>query len=306
VAQSWPFDDPLSMIPRTVAELPSERPGHPASGELANRRRALAAAIASGTWRTVPPPHEIMIANVRALRFDPPHTARGNLLHFHGGAYRIGSPEILAPFAAAIAEHCGVTVICPAYRLAPEHPFPAALIDGMTVINALGEAENLPLFLSGDSAGGGLAAGLAVLATSRERPIEGVILLSAWLDLTVTSDSYEKNAGTDPLFSRAAASDAAGSYLQGVSAQHPFASPLFGSVSRFPPTLMIVGAGEVLAADSRLFRSKLHAARIEASLRVVDGMEHVAVTRSLSLPGAAETFATITRFIGAALIARGR
>jgi monoterpene epsilon-lactone hydrolase len=284
------------MMPN-AAELPLERPGHPAPAELADRRRALAAAVAAGFWLTDPPAQQIAIGNVRALRFDPPGTPRGRLLHFHGGAFRMGAPEAVATFAAAVAERCGVTVTCPAYRLAPEHPFPAALIDGMAVIDALGDADGLPLFLSGDSAGGGLAAGLTALAFAQERPICGLILLSAWLDLTVTSDSYEENAETDPLFSRAAASDAAGLYLQGVSARHPLASPLLGSLAGFPPTLISVGAGEVLAADSRRLHGKLRAAGIEAILSEVAGMEHVAITRSLALPGAADTFSAISKFI---------
>jgi monoterpene epsilon-lactone hydrolase len=288
------------MIP-IVVELPSERPGYPAPAPLAARRRALAEALAQGTWRTVPPPREIKIANVRALRFDPPHTPRGNLLHFHGGAFRIGAPEVLAPFAATLARQCGVAVTCPAYRLAPEHPFPAALIDGINVINALCDADGLPLFLSGDSAGGALAAGLTGLASARGRSIVGLILVSGWFDLTVTSETYEMNAGTDALFSRIAASDAAELYLQGVPPTHPLASPLFGSVKDFPPTLLSVGAGEVLAADSLQLHSKLCGAGIVASLNVIDGMEHVAVTRSLSLPGATETLAAITQFIGNAL-----
>jgi monoterpene epsilon-lactone hydrolase len=279
------------------SELPSDRPGHPAPVELAERRHALAEAIAGGFWRTDPPAQQITIANVRALRFDPPGAPRGRLLHFHGGAFRMGAPEAVATFAAALAERCGVMVVCPAYRLAPEHPFPAALIDGMAVIDALDDGSGLPLYLSGDSAGGGLAAGLAALAIAQERPIGGLILLSAWLDLTVTSDSYEENAVTDPLFSRAAASDAAGLYLQGVSARHPLASPLLGSVTDFPPTLISVGAGEVLAADGRRLHAKLRAAGVEATLSVVAGMDHVAVTRSLALTGAAETFAAIAQFI---------
>jgi monoterpene epsilon-lactone hydrolase len=288
------------MIARAL-DLPPERVGRAASTELGNRRRALALAIAQGSWRTDPLPQEITIGNVRLLQFDPPSTPQGLLIHFHGGAYRIGAPEAVAPFAAALAERSAVRILCPAYRLAPEHPFPAALIDGMTVINGLDDAHELPLLLSGDSAGGGLAAGLAALAISQHCRISGLVLLSAWLDLTVTSESFTTNAATDPLFSSKAASEAAELYLQGVSARHPLASPLFASVADFPPTLMNVGAGEVLAEDSRQLHAKLTAAGIEARLSMIPSMEHVAVTRSLALPGAADTFAAIARFIDARL-----
>src|SRR5580698_7088960 len=153
------------MVARAL-DLPTERVGSPASVELHNRRRALELAIEQGSWRTDPRPREITIGNVRVLQFDPPATPRGLMIHFHGGAYRIGVPEMVAPFATALAERCRVRILCPAYRLAPEHPFPAALIDGLMVINAVDEAREIPLLLSGDSAGGGLAAGLAALAIS--------------------------------------------------------------------------------------------------------------------------------------------
>jgi acetyl esterase/lipase len=286
---------------RSAEVLPPERPGHPAPAELVDRRQQLATAVAAGVWRTDPPPQEIQLAGHRALRFSPPGPARGQLLHFHGGAFRIGAPDMVAPFAAALAKRCGTTVTCPAYRLAPEYPFPAALVDGLAVVDALGDASGLPMFLSGDSAGGGLAASLTALRVSQGRPIAGLILLSAWLDLTVTSDSYTDNAAADPLFSRAAASEAAALYLQGVAAEHPLVSPLLGSVAGFPPTLINVGVGEVLAADSRRLHATLRAAGITATLSVIPDMEHVAVTRSLALPGAADTFAAIAQFIDAAL-----
>jgi acetyl esterase/lipase len=289
------------VVNTNTAQLPAERPGHPAPADLANGRSQLATAAAAGVWRTDPPPQEVMLAGRRALRLDPTGPARGVLVHFHGGAFRIGAPEMVAPFAAALARRCSVTVVCPAYRLAPEHPFPAALIDGMAVMNALGDTSGLPLLLSGDSAGGGLAASVAALLVAQMRPISGLILLSAWLDLTVTSDSYEENATTDPLFSRAAASSAAALYLQGVSPEHTLVSPLLGSVAGFPPTLVSAGGGEVLAEDSRRMHAKLREAGIDSRLSVIAGMEHVAVTRNLELRGAAETFAEVAGFIDDAL-----
>jgi epsilon-lactone hydrolase len=219
------------------------------------------------------------------------------LIHFHGGAYRIGAPEVVAPFAAAIAERCAVRVLCPAYRLAPEHPFPAALIDGLAVIDGSADAHRFPLLLSGDSAGGGLAAALAAICVSQHRRIRGLVLLSAWLDLTVTSESFITNSATDSLFSSGAAMDAAELYLQGVSARHPLASPLLGCLEGFPTTLINVGAGEVLAGDSTRMHAELEAAGIEARVGVIPSMEHVAVTRDLALPGAAVTFAAVADFI---------
>jgi monoterpene epsilon-lactone hydrolase len=258
----------------------------------------MTAAIAAGTWRIDAPQYEANLSGVRVLRFPPPHRpARGVVLHLHGGGFRIGCPEMLAPFAAALAASCGVEVICPAYRLAPEHPFPAGLADAHTVMTALLKCSERPLIVSGDSAGGGLAAGLAALsAMDKVRPA-GLVLLSPWLDLTVTSRSYDEHAASDPLFSRGSALAAAGLYLQGTSPQDPLASPLFGSVAGFPPTLISIGQEEVLSDDGQRFYLALKAAGIEADLHALTGMQHVAVTRNLSLKGAKETFAALAQFV---------
>jgi len=278
--------------------LPPERSGKPAPPEIAERRLVMAAAVASGTWRIGAPQQTVILNGVRVLRVSPAdRPARGTVLHLHGGGFRIGCAEMSAPFAAALAARCGVEVVCPDYRLAPEHPFPAGLVDAYRAMRALQEEGESPLILSGDSAGGGLAAGLAAICVAEAKPPAALILLSPWLDLTVTSRSYDEHAANDPLFSRAEAAKAAALYLQGTSPQHPLASPQFGAVKGFPPTLIGVGREEVLWGDAQAFHAKLAAAGVDAQLHAVAGMQHVAVTRSFSLPGAAETFEAVAAFV---------
>jgi monoterpene epsilon-lactone hydrolase len=285
-------------VPGNAPRLPTERSGYAAPGEVAARRDSMAAAVAAGAWRIDAPQQETKLAGVRVLRFPPPdRPARGVVLHLHGGGFRIGCPEMLAPFAAALAARCEVEVICPDYRLAPEHPFPAGLADAHAVMSTLLKAGESPLILCGDSAGGALAAASTALSTMDKARPAGLVLLSAWLDLTVTSRSYDDNASSDPLFSRRSALDAAVLYLQGMSPQDPLASPLFGPVTGFPPTLISIGQEEVLADDGRKFYMALKGAGIEVSLHAVTSMEHVAVTRNLSLKGAKETFAAVADFI---------
>ena len=285
------------------AALPPERPGYPAPADLAARREGLAGAVASGLWRTDPAPAELILGGVRCLLHAPAMPAHGTVLHFHGGAFRLGCPEQLGPFAARLAERCGVNVVCPAYRLAPEHPFPAGLVDGCRVLSALNTPGHLPVVLSGDSAGGGLAAGLAALAGQSGSKPAGLVLLSAWLDLTVTAPGYITNAASDPLFSADSANTAAELYLQGHAAKDPVASPLHGIFDNYPPTLVNIGSGEVLLDDARLCHGKLTAAGIAAQLHEVAGMDHVAVTRDSNAPGAAETFEAIAAFIDTLLAA---
>ncbi len=285
------------MTTDTRLTLPPERIGHPAAADLVERRGGLAAAAAAGLWRTDPPPITETIAGVRTLRFEPPGPSRGVVLHFHGGAFRLGAPEVVAKFAAALAERCQVTVLAAAYRLAPENPFPAGIADGRAVLRALQAQGAGPLILSGDSAGGGVAASVTALAVAEGAPPAGLVLLSPWLDLTVSSPCYETNAATDPLFSRDSAEQAAELYLQGMSPNDPLASPLLGPVNGFPPTFVSIGEGEVLADDGRGFHTALLAAGVKTSLSAIPGMEHVAVTRGFELTGATQTFDEVATFI---------
>ena len=289
------------MTTSRFPKLPPERPGHPASPELQARRESLAAAIDAGKYRTSPLPIESVLNGVRLLHFATKHDSRTAVIHFHGGAFRLGNPEMIGPFAAALSARCNVEVICPDYRLAPEYPLPAALHDGVKTIDALLNTGYTNLIISGDSAGGGLATSLIALCIAAGIHVTGLVLMSPWLDLTLTSDCYATNAATDLLFSHQAAADAAQLYLQGVSAENPLASPLSGSVAGFPPTLISVGSGEVLASDGERFHLKLQRAGVTSHFIAIAGMEHVAVTRGMQLPGAAETFDVITKFIDASL-----
>ena len=276
--------------------IPAERLGHSPPDDLIAQRLGVDGAIRSGMWQCDPPPLERWIAGVRCLDFSPPGRPRATILHLHGGGFRIGCPEQVGPFAAALAARCRVRVICPAYRLAPEHPFPAGLGDGWSVLSELANDDG-PLLVSGDSAGGGLAAGLTALFAQAGGQLAGLVVLSPWLDLTVTSPFYASNAKCDPLFSDASARAATALYLQGAPPDGALASPLFGRVSGFPPTYIAVGTGEVLLGDSRSMAAKLRAEGIEVHLHEVDGMDHVAVVRDRALTGADETFVALTGFI---------
>ena len=267
-----------------------------ASADLVERRTAIRAAVEAGYWRTDPPAQEVQIGGIRCLRYTAAAAPRGTIIHLHGGAFRMGCPEQVGPFAAALADKARVDIICPAYRLAPEHPFPAGLNDVFAVLAEIATGP-LPIAISGDSAGGGLAAGLAGMAHAHQLPLVGLVLLSPWLDLTATNAAYRAHACSDTLFSHNSATEAAALYLQGTSPHDPAASPLFGDVTGYPPTYLNVGSGEVLSGDAHALVRKLQAANVPVTFHQVDGMEHVAVTRGRDLPGSVETFAGITQFI---------
>ena len=275
----------------------AERQGHAPPAALAERRTAIEQARQSGFWRADPAPAEHWLGGVRCLRFGAADPPRSVLVHFHGGGFRQGCPEQIADYAARLALRSGLELICPNYRLAPEHPFPAGLHDGIAVLEALLKAGARRIILAGDSAGGALAAGLALLCGRRDIAIEGLILQSPWLDLSVTDPCYATNGESDPLFSRNAAEEAAALYLQGHDPRDSLASPIFAEIDGFPPTFLSVGTGEVLAGDSRRFHVALAAAGVSTTLCCVAGMEHVAVTRDLTLPGAAHVFAATLEFL---------
>lgn len=272
-----------------MSDLRPEREGFLAPPDIAALRAGAEAALASGRWATRRPAEAVQINGCDVLRVSPTGTLRGRVLHFHGGGYRLGMPEMDAPFAEALADACGVEVVLPRYRLAPEHPFPAGLNDGLTVFDGL--PSDLPLCLSGASAGGGLAAAIASIRPGR---VAGLMLHSAWLDLSVMAPSYDANAATDPLFSRASAEAAAALYLQGENPAHPLASPLRADPAAFPASLITVGTGEVLLDDARALAARLGGM---ARLLEVSGMDHVAVTRDSDATGAAKVFAATCAFI---------
>ena len=280
-------------------ELPPLRPGRAAPADLAERRAQMQAAVDGGAWKTAKPPVETTLAGLRTLCFKPEGMPRGCVLQLHGGGFRIGRPEFESLFAEALAARCGVEVVVPQYRLAPEAPFPAGLTDALAALTALrDQVGEAPLIVGGDSAGAGLAASLGLLTANGQAPhIEALVLLSPWLDLRVTAGSYAANAANDPMFSKESAEIAAELYLQGFDPTHPLASPLLAPIDAYPPALISVGTGEVLYDDSRLFHEKLLAAGVESRLSAIPNMEHVAVVRGLGLPGAAETFAAVVQFI---------
>ena len=279
--------------------LPPERAGHAAPPEIAARRSVMEQALVSGNWVTDPPARTEEASRVPVLRWCTSEAPKARIIHFHGGGYRMGCPEMEGPYALALARTCTVEVVAPRYRLAPERPFPAALVDAWAVLQ--NTPNDLPIILSGGSAGGGIAAGLALLARDACRAISGVILHSPWLDLTVSAASYDANAATDPLFSREAAALASQLYLQGHDPHDLIASPLLARLGGLPPMLISVGTGEVLYDDATKFARSLDAAKVPVRLLAIDGMDHVAVTRAMSATGAPEVFAATTAFIAEVL-----
>jgi len=211
------------------------------------------------------------------LRPDGPH-GNGLLLYLHGGAYVQGSVLTHRALAARLALASSAQAFILDYRLAPEHPYPAALDDAFSVYQALQASHpGTPVAVAGDSAGGGLALALALRINAEAAPMPAALaLLSPWTDLTLSSATHETLASVDPYFpDRAPLRAAASAYCAGASPQDPCVSPQFGDLGDLPPTIIHVGALEALLDDSRLLAQRMQVQGAEVRLHVYPGMWHV-------------------------------
>lgn len=183
---------------------------------------------------------------------------RGVILYLHGGGYTCGDLEHAKGFASTLAVECGIRVFCAAYRLAPEHPFPAALDDTLTAYQYLLELGYSPqqICLCGESAGGGLCYALCMKLKALGLPVPGsVIAISPWTDLTASGTSYDANKDTDPSMTVDLLDFYAACYT--ADRKDPLVSPLFGDLTGMPPSLLFVGGDEIMLDDTLQLHEKL-------------------------------------------------
>jgi acetyl esterase/lipase len=224
-----------------------------------------------------------------------------SLLYLHGGGYFSCSPVTHRAITAAFALR-GFRVFAPNYRLAPEHPFPAALDDALAAYQALlAQAPGRPA-IGGDSAGGGLALSLLLAVKARNLPMPAcAALFCPWTDLAVTGASLKRNAGRDSLLCGPKVKAAAALYLQGQDPTNPLASPLYGDFTGLPPLLIQVGATEILLDDSTRLAARAAAAGVVVELTVWDNLPHVWHVAQDFLPEARTALDQAARFAKCAL-----
>ena len=200
------------------------------------------------------------------------------ILHLHGGWFNWGTAHAFRNLVGHIAVRAGVAAFIPDYRLAPEHPFPAAVKDGEACYRGLVDRGIRNIALSGDSAGGTLALVLLSIATAESAsggvlPV-GAVALSPVTDLALSGASYETRAQADPYFLKSQAAGLVRSYLGDADPKNPLASPLYGDLRALPPIRVHVGDDEVLLDDSRRYVDSAAAAGVDATLDVWMGMAH--------------------------------
>jgi acetyl esterase/lipase len=225
---------------------------------------------------------------------------RATLLYLHGGGYVAMSPRTHRGLTGAFATR-GFRVFAVDYRLAPEHPFPAALDDATAAWRALRASVDGPAFVAGDSAGGGLA--LALLLNLRdlgERAPDAACVFSPWTDLTGGGQSVKTNAERDPLLVPDHEGLIAAAYLGGADSRNPLASPLYGDYSGLPPLMINVGDSEILLDDSRGVAEKARAAGVKVEMKVVSGVPHVWPILNRIMPEARRSMDEAAAFLLAA------
>jgi epsilon-lactone hydrolase len=225
------------------------------------------------------------------------------LLFLHGGGFEFGSVRSDGELASRLGRAAGMRVLFPEYRLAPEHPFPAAIDDVLTAWRWLRTEAGLPaasLAVAGDSAGGGLAVALLVaLRDAGQELPAAAVLMSPTVDLTSSGASMTERADQDPISTPAMLRKFAADYLDGADPRTPLASPLFASLTGLPPLLILVGTADLLLSDSERLAAAADQAGVDVTLEIGEGLPHVYPLME-GTPEAAEA----TRQIGSFLRAR--
>jgi monoterpene epsilon-lactone hydrolase len=216
----------------------------------------------------------------RTVRVEPGAEARpGVILYFHGGSFSLGSPETAMALTAHLVRRTRVPALSVDYRLAPEHPFPAAIDDCLSAYRDLLDHEVDPadIVLAGDSAGGGLAVTTTLAARDAGLPVPaGIVAFSPGLDHTRTGASMTSKEGVDPLFTRAAMERTGALYLDGQDPEQPLLAPaVHADLRGFPPMLLQVGTNELLLDDAVRLADRARAAETDVVLDVVAGVPHV-------------------------------
>ena len=224
------------------------------------------------------------------------------ILQLHGGGYVGGMRNAYRMFAGLYNEVShGMSVLTPDYRVAPEEPYPAALLDAYDAYEWLMEQGwfSEQIILAGDSAGGGLALALCHYLKDKGRQLPcGIVAMSPWTDLTASGESYETNYEKDPLFGKTRDSMIYNKdYIGEHDPMNAYISPLFGDFRGFPPMLLQVGSYEMLLSDSVNVAAKAREQGVKVRLSVYEGMFHVFQMAAKLMPESKRAWIEIGRFM---------
>ena len=255
-----------------------------------------------------PVPDDVLVSEVTADGVPAhwlaaPGTDAGRVLLFlHGGGFELGSLRSDGELAARLGRAAGMRVLLIEYRLAPEHPFPAAIDDVLAAWRWLRAEQDLDagsLAVAGDSAGGGLATALLVALRDAGEPLPAAaVLMSPTVDLTSSGASMTERVDQDPFSTPAMLRGFAADYLAGADPETPLASPLFASLAGLPPLLIQAGTADLLLSDSERLAAAASRAGVDVTLEIGEGLPH-AYPIMLGTPEAAEATEQTGKFLRA-------
>ena len=250
----------------TPEDLEKQRRSQDALGNMAASMSGLA-------WE----PFELGGMPAAWMRLEREHKRRRVILYCHGGGYTSGGLGFSKVLASKLCRATGLDVLAFDYRLAPEHPYPAAIEDGQAAWDYLmrhgfGARD---VILAGDSAGGNLALVLCLGLKDEGRLLPGALLLmSPWTDMTMTGESLSERADIDPVLTPEYMRAVREAYAGGLDPAQPCLTPLNGDFAGFPPTLIQVGTHELIYSDAERLAGRMKAAGAECRLEVWENMWH--------------------------------
>jgi epsilon-lactone hydrolase len=239
-------------------------------------------------------------AEITVDEIEPRHV----VLYFHGGVYVIGDAFLAADLASQVGRRTQAKVISVDYRLAPEHPYPAAVDDALAAYEALLRNGIAPsdIAFAGESAGGGLAIATLVNARDHGLPLPAAaFVMSPYVDLTLAGASMETKRAVDPLFSRELLQDRVADYTGGQDAALGLISPVFADLSGLPPLIIQAGTHEVLLDDAVRLAQQAATADVEVTLDITSRVPHVFQAYSAILDEGAAALDRAGQFLSAHL-----
>ena len=230
----------------------------------------------------------------------PTENRRRVLIHLHAGGYVAFGGETGITEGLSLAAHAKMKVISVDYRLAPEHPFPAALDDAVTVMKeAMNQYKPANIGIGGSSCGGGFSIAAVLKLKALKLPLPGAIFGGTpWADLTLASDSYRTNEYIDSVLPTPDGflPSAAQAYGGAEDLKNPFISPVYGDLKGLPPTILISGTRDILLSDTVRLHRKLRQAGVETQLHVFEAMPHALYLFLYQAPESVEIWHEVARF----------
>jgi monoterpene epsilon-lactone hydrolase len=269
----------MSAEQRETIDAILRQSAFPAGSDVNEQRRLLREAVSAQ-----PLPADVTVtagalggvptAEITVDGIEPRHV----VLYFHGGVYVIGDAFLAADLASQVGRRTQAKVISVEYRLAPEHPYPAAVDDALAAYEALLHTGIAPsdIAFAGESAGGGLAVATLVNARDHGLPLPAAaFVMSPYVDLTLAGTTMETKREVDPLFTRELIEARVTDYTAGQDAALGLISPIFADLSGLPPLIIQAGSHELLLDDAVRLAQQAAAADVEVTLDITPGVPHV-------------------------------